>query len=201
MALHRVQLPSPNHSGPRPSSRLLVLHTSEGAQDFRSLGNFLANPSSQVSYNCGVDNTTATQCGEYVQWNLTPWAAMAANSWGPHLCMCTPSGASQGWSRQTWLNDHDTMIRAAAAWVAEEAGRTGAPIQKIDANDIQSGRSGVCGHGDCSAAGAGGSHTDPGPAFPWDVLIAYALAGADFPAIPAGPVDVYPTRFPVPHHS
>jgi len=194
MALERVQIPSPNHSGNRPSNRLLVVHTSEGATTFRNLGNFLAQSSSQVSYNTGFDDTSASQIGEYVAPPLTPWAAMNANSWGEHGCLCTPNGASQGWSRQTWLG-HDTMLRACAAWLAEEGARYGVPLVKIDANAISAGKSGLCGHGDCSAAGAGGDHTDPGPNFPWDVVIAYALGGADFPPIPTGPVAVYPTRF------
>jgi len=195
VALQRIQIPSPNHSGGRPSNRLLVIHTSEGATTFRNLGNFLANPSSQVSYNCGCDDTSATEVGEYVQPDLTPWAAMAANSWGPHICCCTPSGASANWSRQDWLA-HDNMLRACAAWLAEEAARYGVPLVKISSNDIAAGKSGVCGHGDCAAppASAGGSHSDPGASFPWDVLIAYALGGADFPPIPAGPVSVYPRR-------
>jgi hypothetical protein len=195
MALQRVQIPSPNHSGNRPSNRLLVIHTSEGSTSFRSLGNFLANPSSQVSYNCGCDDTTATQVGEYVQPNLTPWAAMSANSWGPHICCCTPSGASSGWNRETWLA-HDLMLRACGAWLAEEANRYGVPLVKISAADISAGRSGVCGHGDCSAAGAGGSHTDPGPNFPWDVALTYAGSGV-VPA-PAPVPSGYPRRIPVP---
>ena len=181
MSLVRVQYPSPNHSGPRPSSRLLVIHTSEGAQTISSLANWLCNPASQVSYQVAFDDRSPTEIGEYVPWNLTPWAAMKANSWGQHGCLCTPSGASANWSRQTWLNEHDTMIRAAAAWVSEEAARCQVALVKIGANEINAGRSGICGHGDVSAAGAGGSHFDPGDAFPFDVLIAYALGGQPFP--------------------
>jgi hypothetical protein len=154
-----------------------VVHTSEGAQTFRSLGNFLANPANQVSYQVGFDDTTATECGEYVAHNLTAWAAMSANSWGEHGCCCTPSGASSGWSRADWLA-HDNMLRACGAWLGEEAARYRVPLVKIGASEITAGRSGVCGHGDCSAAGAGGSHTDPGSNFPWDVVIAYAIGAS-----------------------
>ena len=77
------------------------------------------------------------------------------------------------------------MLRACGAWIGEEAARYGVPIVKIGADDIVAGRSGVCGHLDCSAAGLGGDHSDPGPAFPWDVVLAYALGGQPFPT-PAG---------------
>jgi hypothetical protein len=179
-----VWIPSPNFTSGRPSSRILCCHTSEGSQSFRSLGNFLSQSSSQVSYHAGFDDTSATQIGEYVKPPNTSWSAMAANSYAEHGCCCTPSGASSGWSRQTWLG-HDTMLRACGAWIGEEAARYQVPIVKIGADDIVAGRSGVCGHGDVSAAGAGGSHTDPGPAFPWDVVLAYALGGKPFPE-PAG---------------
>lgn len=169
----RIWIPSPNYSSSRSRNQLLVVHTSEGATTFRSLGNFLANPSSGVSYQVGFDDTTATDIGEYVRPNNKAWAAMNANDWGEHGCCCTPSGASQGWSRSTWLSK-DRMLRACAGWLAEEASRYGIPLVKVDANGIRAGRPGICGHGDCSAAGAGGSHTDPGPNFPWDVVIGYA---------------------------
>jgi hypothetical protein len=158
-----------------------VVHTSEGAQTFRSLGNWLANPANQVSYQVGFDDTTSTEIGEYVAHNLTAWAAMSANSWGEHGCCCTPSGASSGWSRADWLA-HDNMLRACGAWLGEEAARYRVPLVKIGASEITAGRSGICGHGDCSAAGSGGSHTDPGPHFPWDVVIVYAIDGRPFPA-------------------
>jgi hypothetical protein len=140
----------------------------------------LANPANQVSYQVGFDDTSATEIGEYVAHGLTAWAAMAANSWGEHGCCCTPSGASSSWSRADWLA-HDNMLRACGAWIGEEAARYRVPLVKIGADDIVAGRSGVCGHGDCSAAGAGGSHSDPGPNFPWDVALVYA-GGSNAPA-------------------
>jgi hypothetical protein len=152
------------------------VHTSEGATTFRSLGNYLAQPSSLVSYNVGFDDTSASEIGEYVAPPLTPWAAMAANSWGEHGCCCTPSGGAK-WSRDQWLT-HDVMLRACGTWLGEEATRYRIPLVKIGAADITAGAAGVCGHGDCSAAGAGGSHYDPGDGFPWDVVLVYAGTGS-----------------------
>lgn len=184
MALARVQIPSPNYSSSRNRSQLLVVHTSEGATTFANLGNFLAQPSSQVSYQVGFDDTSSTQIGEYVKPPGKAWAAMNANDWGEHGCCCTPSGASAGWSRDTWLNAHGTMLAACAAWLAEEGARYGIPMVKVDANGINAGQKGVCGHGDVSAAGAGGSHYDPGNNFPWDQVIAMASGGAPGPTPP-----------------
>jgi N-acetyl-anhydromuramyl-L-alanine amidase AmpD len=192
MSLERVWIPSPNYSSARSRTQLLVVHTSEGATTFRNLGNFLAQASSQVSYQVGFDDTSSTQIGEYVTRDGKCWAAMNANDWGQHGCCCTPSGASSGWSRDTWLA-HPNMLAACGAWLAEEAARYGIPLTKISAGDINAGRKGVCGHGDVSAAGAGGSHTDPGGQFPWDVV----LSGSSAPVPAPGVFPVYPRRFPV----
>jgi hypothetical protein len=177
-------MPSPNYSSGRSTSRLLVVHTSEGATQWDYLGNFLSDPSAGVSYQAGFDDRSPAQIGVYVHHYDKAWAALDANSLGEHGCCCTPRGASQGWSRQDWLS-RDRMLQACGAWLAEEGARYGTPMQKIDAAGINAGRYGVCGHWDCSQAGIGGDHTDPGPNFPWDVVLAYALGGQEFPS-PAG---------------
>jgi len=195
MALARVQIPSPNYGSGRASSRLLVVHTSEGAVTKENLGSFLSSPSAGVSYQAGFDDNSAAQIAVYVRHYDRAWAAYDANSWGEHGCLCAPNGASSGWSRQTWLSK-DRMLQACGAWLAEEAARYGVPLVKINGADVAAGRSGICGHADISAAGVPGGHTDPGPNYPWDVCLAYALGGADFPPIPAGPVAVHPRRSP-----
>lgn len=167
MALRRDWIPSPNYSSSRARSRLLVVHTSEGATTFRSLGNFLAQSSAGVSYHVGFDDTTADAIGEYVKPPHKSWSAHSANNEGEHGCCCTPSGASSGWSRETWLSK-PRMLDACAAWLREEGARYGIPVVKIGPDQIRAGAAGVCGHADCVQAGLGGSHTDPGPNFPWD---------------------------------
>jgi N-acetylmuramoyl-L-alanine amidase-like protein len=192
VTLERVQIPSPNHSSSRPYDQLLVVHTSEGATTFRSLGNFLANPSSQVSYHVGFDDTTSAQIGEYVQPPAKSWSAHSANSYGEHGCCCTPSGASSGWSRNDWLA-RPRMLDACRAWLQEEGARYGIPLVKITPDQIRAGVKGVCGHADCVQAGLGGNHTDPGPNFPWD----YVTTGAP-PKPPPEEVDMWTTHKDLP---
>jgi len=189
--VNRIWIPSPNFSSSRSRNQVLVVHTSEGATTFRSLGNFLAQKSSGVSYHCGFDDTTATDIGEYVKPANKSWSALSANDWGEHGCCCTPSGASSGWSRDIWLSK-DRMLTACAQWLVEESGRYGIPLVKINAAQIGSGVKGVCGHGDVAAAGAGGGHTDPGPNFPWDVVLAKAGGAAPAPAPPPASGGVAP---------
>ena len=117
--LYRIPIPSPNYSASRARSRLLVVHTSEGATTFRSLGNFLANPSADVSYHVGFDDTSGGEIGEYVQPPQKSWSAHSANNEGEHGCCCVPSGAAQGWTRQQWL-DKPRMLEACSRWLQEE---------------------------------------------------------------------------------
>lgn len=171
MTLNRQWIPSPNFSAGAPRSQLIVIHTSEGSTSQTGLAGFLANPSSGVSYHVCYDNAgDPNNIVECVRRTNRSWSAMNANSWGVHGCCCTPSGASAGWSRQTWLAQ-GVMLEKCRRWIAEEAAVLGIPLVKIDANAIRAGGRGVCGHGDCSAAGAGGSHFDPGNNFPWDIVL------------------------------
>ena len=127
MALERLWMPSPNYSSSRSRNQILCLHTSEGATTVSNLGNFLSQPSAGVSYQVAFDDLSPYQIGEYVKPHNKAWAAMNANDWGEHGCCCTPAGGAN-WSRTEWLT-HDIMLRAAGAWLGEEAARYG--IQSI----------------------------------------------------------------------
>lgn len=174
MALTRLWRPSPHNSARSGSVRLIVLHCTEGAQDIESLANWFANPSAKVSSHTGADNKRVGTIAEYVRRDRSAWAQGNAN--GVSICieMCTPSGASQGWSRSHWLNTQGWLLDNTAAWVAEEARHYGIPIVKLSSSQVTSGK-GLCGHNDLGAYG--NNHTDPGPGFPWDVLISKATGG------------------------
>lgn len=176
MALKRVGIPSPNVSSRGGAQvRLIVVHTSEGAQTYQSLGSFFANPSSQVSSHTGIDDASPGVIGEYCGRSNKAWTAANANPYAVQTELCTPSGAAQGWSAQTWASK-TTMLANCAAWIAEEAAILGIPIVKLSPAQAQGGAAGVCGHGDLGAMGGG--HTDPGPNFPWSQVIAMATGQA-----------------------
>jgi hypothetical protein len=196
MSLIRQQIPSPNHSGTRSRSQLIVIHTSEGSTSQVGLGQYCQRTdiTNRVSYHtCFDNNPPDNTIVEMLNRQMVPWAAMSANYWGVHGCCCTPSGASANWTMNDWYA-RPIMLEKCAAWIAEEAAFYRIPLTKINANDIQQGRSGVCGHGDCSAAGAGGSHFDPGSNFPFSYVLTLAAGGSQVPG-PSGPWPVYPRRF------
>lgn len=174
MSLTRLWMPTDNYYAGRSPCRLIVVHTTEGAQDIRSLGNFFANETDQASSHTGTDNNSSTVIGEYVHRANTAWTVADANSVSVNCEMCTPKGAADTWTRADWLAK-DNILNATAAWVAEEAKYFGIPIIALTPAQAQNGGSGVCQHSDLGAWGGG--HHDCGPGFPMDELIRRAKGG------------------------
>jgi peptidoglycan hydrolase-like protein with peptidoglycan-binding domain len=183
MALRRVWIPSPNVSARTAAVRLIVVHTAEGGTTFEGLGNFFKDPSRKVSSHVGIDDQPGV-IGEYVKPDRVAWAQGNANGHS----VCAELMAFSRWGGDEWAR-HPALLANTAAWIAEEAHRFGLPIVKVDA----AGR-GVCGHVDLSGPGG---HWDPGPGFPWDVVLA-AAKGAPVPSPPAppaaGPAPPFPGR-------
>jgi len=173
MALTRLWYPSPHHSGRSGTVRLIVLHTTEGAQTIESLANWFANPSAKVSSHVGADNKRQGAIAEYVRRDRAAWAQGNYNSASTCIEMCTPSGAANGWSRDYWLKSQGWLLDNCAAWIAEEARHYGIPIVKLSAAQAQGSGRGLCGHVDIQPR----DRTDPGPGFPWDYVISKATGG------------------------
>jgi hypothetical protein len=141
----------------------VVIHTAEGALSYQALGSYFANPVSQVSSQVGIDDTPGV-IGEYVRRDMKSWAAAAANPYSTQAELC----GFAAWDRATWLA-HPVMLANATQWIAEECAAFGIPMVRIDAAEAQGGGTGVCGHVDLGVNG--GNHSDPGPNFPWDVVM------------------------------
>jgi N-acetylmuramoyl-L-alanine amidase len=193
MALQRIWIPSPNYSSRGGAKvRLIVIHSSEGAQTYQSLGNFFANPSSGVSSQVGIDNTAGV-IGEYVNRSQKAWTQGNANPVSTSAELCTPSGASASWSTATWKSNAN-MLSNTAQWIAEEAAAFGIPIVKLSPAQAQGSSAGVCQHRDLGSWGGG--HVDCGPNFPIDDVIQMALSGgAIIPPTPPTP-EVLPDMIP-----
>jgi hypothetical protein len=171
MALNRAAIWSPNYSSRGGSStRLIVVHTAEGALTYQSLGSFFSSPSAGVSSQVGIDDTAGT-IGEYVTRDMKSWAAANANPYSTQAELC----AFAEWGAGEWAQ-HPTMLSNCAQWIAEEAAHFGIPIRKLSEAEAAAGQAGVCGHADLGFAG--NDHWDPGPGFPWDDVINMALGGA-----------------------
>lgn len=190
MALQRTWIASPNYSGRGGSGvRLIVLHTSEGAQDYTSLGNYFKG-NVQASSHVGIDNRTRGVIGEYVRRDQKAWTQANANPVCVAAELCTPAGAAANWTRDYWLNSQRTMLDNAADWVREEAAAFSIPIVALSAGQAQGSGRGVCQHNDLGSWGGG--HYDCGNGFPMDYVIQQAggSGGTTPPSGAAPPMSV-----------
>jgi hypothetical protein len=151
--------------------RLIVLHTSEGAQDFASLGSYFKGNVSASSH-VGIDNRSRGVIGEYVKRGNSAWTQASANPVSVSAELCTPAGAAANWSRDYWLSSQKVMLDNAAAWVAEEAAALGIPLAALSASQAQGSGRGVCQHNDLGSWGGG--HYDCGKGFPLDYVMSAA---------------------------
>ena len=178
-ALRRVPIASPNHSGRSGAPRIVVVHTAEGSRDYRSLGNFFANPSSGVSSQTGIDDEPGV-IGEYVRRDRASWTQASFNSAAISTELC----AFAKWDRATWINEHRVMLENCRRWIAEECAASGIPLLRIGADAAQGTGRGVCGHVDLGSRGGG--HWDPGPGLPWDLVLGSPIETERPPPVPPG---------------
>lgn len=155
-----------NDSGPRDPSRcqLAVIHTYEcpRADDLESRAAYQETHDSSYTILVGTHRTLRANDDNYI-----PWAAMpTGNRLGLHLSFLAYAASS----RQEWL-DHSFQLDLAAAVVADWCTRYGIPPVKLTADEVRSGKRGICGHNEVSQAWHESDHTDPGAGFPWDEFI------------------------------
>lgn len=151
--------------------RLVVIHTAEGALTTASLGAFFARSSTEASSHAGIDDKGIET---YVPYDKAAWTIRSANGISDNAELC---GFAK-WTRAQWLNDHTPMLRLAAQWIRERCTARGIPIKKLTPAEVAAGKAGVIGHVDWTTGMKDGSHTDPGPGFPWDVVMGWAATTA-----------------------
>lgn len=166
--------------------RLVCIHTAEGARTVESLGRYFQNASVQASSHVGIDDRGIEQ---YVPYTEASWTLRSGNSVSDNAELC---GFAR-WSRAEWVTQHEQMLRRTAAWIAERCAARGIPLRKLTPEQVRRGEAGVIGHHDWTVGMRDGTHTDPGPGFPWDVVMALASTGATrLPAAPPSPTPPAP---------
>lgn len=142
----------------------LVLHSAEGAKDEIDLGRFFAGTTAGSSHaGAGQDGGYAS----YVNYSDTAWCAPPLNQEAEHLEIC---GFAK-WTRAQWLAQ-TKMLETVAQWIAWRCTVRRIPIRFVKLPSL--GTSGVTGHKQVNNVYRKSDHWDPGPNFPWDVVIARA---------------------------
>jgi hypothetical protein len=162
--------------GTRPV-RLIAVHTAEGARTAKSLGAYFFRGDVQASSHVGIDADTTLQ---YVPYSKASWTLRSGNPISDNAELC---GFAR-WTREQWLSDKTIdkcesprrMLRRCSAWIAERCKARGIDVRRLTVVQLAKGEWGVIAHDDWTKAMKDGTHWDPGPGFPWDVVLADARA-------------------------
>lgn len=159
--------------GPRKKPiRLIVIHSMESQEKpttAESVAKWFAGPTApEASAHWCVDNNSAVQV---VDDSDIAWGAPNANADGLHIELAGTAAQT----RKQWLDAYslgvlDQAAKVAAKWCI----KYGIPVRHLNINQTVDGKTkGFIGHIDATRAFpySGGTHTDPGKNFPWDVFL------------------------------
>lgn len=160
------------NSSSRGGARVIwaCVHTAEGIRKASDLKAFFERSTDSSAHAVADDNTLLDNL---VPYDRASWTLRNGNTRSLNLELC---GFAK-WTRAEWLQ-HQGMLDNAAAWIRRACQWAGIPIVKLSAADIKAGRAGVIGHVDYTNGTGDGTHWDPGPGFPWDIVIARAAGSA-----------------------
>lgn len=173
----RVHVPNDNRYGGRARpARLIVLHTTQSPANAGravAVAKYLARPDVRASAHYVVDAATiVTQ----VAVEDTAWAAPGANADGVQVEQCSYAE----WGDAEWAApDARQMLLNAAQVLAEVHAATGIPLTLLSNAELAAGHAGVIGHVQASEVYQASDHWDPGPDYPYDLVVGWAaeLAG------------------------
>jgi hypothetical protein len=156
-------------SGSRNGAKVIwiCVHTAEGIRDADDLKAFFDRSTNSSSHAVADDTELIENC---VPYDRAAWTLRNGNEESDNLELC----GFASWSRAEWLNNHQGMLNQAALWIRRRCNARGVPIVKLSAADVRARKAGVIGHVDYTNGTGDGTHWDPGPGFPWDVVIARA---------------------------
>lgn len=153
----------------RTAVQLVVVHTTEGsarasaAEDGAAYDQRRTDGTSTHYFH---DSDSTIQCVRTADQAHT--ARTQGNRRGVHHELCTRAGKAD------WADAyHQAMLRRAAKQAARDARKWGIPVRALNPSEVRNGLKGFCGHADITAAFPQdhGTHTDPGPNFPWSQFL------------------------------
>ena len=150
--------------------RLLAVHSTEGngtAQDLRDAA-WWTGSSHAINDETGTLLTPAEGC---VPYERAAWTLRSGN----HISDNIEQVGWAHWTRAEWLA-RPLLLDGTARWLADRSKARGIPLVKLSPADVAAGKSGVIGHVDWTYGMKDGTHTDPGPNYPWDVVLPKAIA-------------------------
>lgn len=155
----------------------LVIHTMESPEKpdtAEAVANWFAGSTApQASAHYCIDSNSIVQC---VFDHDIAWAAPNANHNGLHF-----EHAGRAAQRAAnWKDPYSIKeLLLSAELVAQKCKKYSIPIRHLTPAQVKANQLGLCGHIDVTRAFPGtGTHTDPGPDFPWTMYLRYVKAFA-----------------------
>lgn len=162
--------------------QLLAVHSTEGDGTAAALRDAAWWTGS--AHAIADEHTLLTPAQGCVPYAVAAWTIRNANHFTDNIELV----GWAHWTRADWLA-RPGLLENCARWLADRSVARGIPLVKLSPADVNAGKSGVIGHVDWTYAtrAAGdqdGTHTDPGPGFPFDLVLARAreLAAPPTPA-------------------
>lgn len=145
----------------------IAVHTAEGATTAANLKAYFDRASTQASSHAIADDNVLWEA--LVPYDRASWTLRNGNPKSDNLEI---TGFAK-WSRAEWLQ-HMGMLRNTAQWIRNRCRARGIPMVKLSPADVRAGKAGVIGHVDYTNGTGDGTHWDPGPNFPWDLVMQMA---------------------------
>ena len=171
---------SSSRNGHRP--RVLAVHTTEGIMRAKQLRDWTGWKGSS---HAAADETGVLMDGAgdgFVDHDRASWTLRSGNPWSENIELC----AYAKWTRTEWLS-RPKLLGACATWLARRSKARGIPLVKLTPAQYRAGQSGVIGHHDHTVGYSDGTHWDPGPNFPWDIVLNLAKS---YRGDPGGSIDL-----------
>lgn len=155
--------------------RWLAVHSTEGIMRAHDLRDWAAWPGSSHA-SADASGVLLTPADGFVPYERAAWTLRNGNPVSENIELC----ALARWSRGEWLA-RPALLEACARWLAGRSKARGIPLRKLTVAQVRTGQAGVIDHDDYTDATGDGGHWDVGEQFPWDVVMARAIALATPP--------------------
>jgi hypothetical protein len=158
--------------------RVLAVHTTEGGGTAQALRDAVWWTGS--SHAIADEHSLLTPAEGMVPYDRAAWTLRSGNYWSENIELV----GYADWTRAEWLVRGE-LLEHCAQWLAARSTARGIPLVKISATEYRNGGWGVIGHVDHTVGYDDGTHYDPGPNFPYDVVIPRAIDiqnGDDMPS-------------------